>query len=87
MPFSEAMRPDAIATRGVFGDWPQHDPAIKAAHRAFDAGTAEVCQGREGDRVVLFCIPRRVPAPSRAYFLVRETGYDRERGREPREVE
>jgi hypothetical protein len=87
MSFSEAMRPYAIATRGVFGDWPTNDPAIKAAHRAFDAGQAEVCQGREGGRVVLFCIPRRVPAPSRAYFLVRETGYNREHGFEPREVD
>lgn len=40
--------------------WPRKDRgAIEAARASYDAGTHELCQGREGSFMVLYSIPRR----------------------------
>lgn len=49
--------------------WPVGDQAgISEARRKYDNGTHELATGREGNFLVLYCIPRRRPVPPRTYF-------------------
>jgi hypothetical protein len=58
-----------IARRSVRGQWPQESlAALKSAQRQYDAGEIEMCQGRDGDIIIQYAIPRQVPCAQRNYF-------------------
>ena len=57
-----------------------YDPAIKRAHALYDSGEAEVCQGRDGEMVLLYCIPRKVRTHRVPWFSRRFTEDDMRKG-------
>jgi hypothetical protein len=50
-------------------EWDNTDPAIAGARAAYEAGTVEMCTGRDGNWLLLYAIPRRRPDPRPDYFL------------------
>ena len=49
--------------------WPEEDEvAINLARMQYDAGLVELCQGREGQFIILYAIPNKQPAAERHYF-------------------
>lgn len=61
------LRPYLIARRTKHEPW-DNQATIASAREEYDAGTIEMCQGRDGDFLLLYRIPRKVPAKPRAYF-------------------
>lgn len=61
------LREFLIARRTKHEGW-DNQPTIASAREEYDAGIIEMCQGRDGDWLLLYRIPRKVPAPPRAYF-------------------
>lgn len=58
-----------IAYRYAFLDWAASDePKLADARKKFDAGTHEMCQGRDGDIIIQYLIPRLVPCRPRKFF-------------------
>lgn len=41
--------------------------AVALANRKYEAGTHELCQGRDGDFIIQYCIPRKQPAKPRSF--------------------
>ena len=52
-----------VATRHVVNQpaWPENDKKIKQARLDYDSGLTEMCQGRDGDMIILYSIPRKNP--------------------------
>ena len=49
--------------------WPkEHEKSIGLARAKFEAGTHEMCQGRDGEWFILYLIPRRQPTKPRRFF-------------------
>jgi hypothetical protein len=64
-----AVRRFAIAAKRTGSEWPaRFDSTIKAARLAYDKGTHEMAQSTRDGWVVLFLIPRLVPARPRTFF-------------------
>lgn len=56
------LRPWLISRKASGDAWPEADKAkIEAARDDYDAGAVEVCQGRDGDFILLYRIPRKRP--------------------------
>jgi hypothetical protein len=56
--------------------WPIEDQgAIDAARINYDAGFLEMCQGRDGNWLILYAIPRREVAVRASKYFVRRDGY------------
>ena len=63
------LRKYIVAYRHVARDWPYDmREALRNARRKFDAGTHEMCQGREGAIIIQYLIPRMVPCKPRKFF-------------------
>lgn len=53
--------------------WPKADQKkIDDARAKYEAGTHEMCQGRDRNWFVLYCIPRKQRAGARKFFHVNE---------------
>ena len=58
-----------VATRHCDGSWSSDDQSdIDKARANYEAGTHEMCQGRDRDWFVLFSIPRRKRCGARRFF-------------------
>jgi hypothetical protein len=67
------LEPYIIARRDCFSGWSDRDrPRIEAARIGYDEGILEMCQGRAGAMILLYAIPRRIPAERRDYFSRRD---------------
>jgi hypothetical protein len=66
-----------ISRKKVRDTWPELDcTIISTARLQYDAGTHEMCQGRDGDWIILYLIPRSVPAKrTHQYFLIADGYY------------
>ena len=63
------LRKYIIAYRHVFRDWPKtSQEVLRDARQKFDAGTHEMCQGRDGDYIIQYLIPRLKPCKERGFF-------------------
>lgn len=60
------LRQFIVDTKHVSSAWPR---VAQMIYDAYDAGTVDVCQGRDGDTIILYAIPRvRVDHDRRPYF-------------------
>jgi hypothetical protein len=57
-----------VATKHANDSWDNSTPELKHARARYEAGTHEMCQGRDGDNIILYCIPRAIPDPRPGYF-------------------
>lgn len=49
--------------------WPEADLSkIEQARANYEAGTHEICQGRDRDWFVLYCVPRKTRVGARKFF-------------------
>ena len=48
--------------------WDNTSTELVRARQRYEAGTHEMCQGRDGDTILLYCIPRAVVEPRQGYF-------------------
>lgn len=57
------LRPYIIATRDVDdpAGWHNNDPKIKQARNLYDQGIVELATARDGMKLILYAIPRRMP--------------------------
>lgn len=63
------MRKYIVAYRHVSRDWPyQSREDLADARRKHDAGTHEMCQGRDAEWIIQYLIPRIVPCARRRVF-------------------
>lgn len=53
------LQPYIVATKKVSESWDNALPSLKAARREYDEGKVELCQGRDGENIILYSIPRR----------------------------
>jgi len=61
-----------IASKNVGAVWPKSKEIAKAK-QAYDRGEVEIVTGREGDTLMLYCIPRReIDKKRRPYFSRQE---------------
>jgi hypothetical protein len=56
------------ATKNVNDPWDNSKPELRQARARYEAGTHEMCQGRDGDTIILYSIPRAVANPLPEYF-------------------
>jgi hypothetical protein len=56
-----------VARRSPWTDW-DNPSGIEKARQDYDAGLVEMCQGKDGDIIIQYSIPRVFPAPARAHF-------------------
>lgn len=71
----EALRPFIVAVKR-HDRWPfEYEPALAEAREAYCAGTHEMCQGRDGQTIIQYLIPRKVPVPPRPFpmAMIRES--------------
>jgi hypothetical protein len=57
-----------VSIKQATESWDNSLPELIQARQRYEAGTHEMCQGRDGDRIILYSIPRAVPEPRPAYF-------------------
>ena len=64
------LRRHVISARNAsFSTWPAQDQSkIQTARDNYEAGTHEMCQGRDRDWFVLYSIPRKVRTGARKFF-------------------
>ena len=64
-----SLRKYIVAYRSIYGDWPREfREALADARKKFDAGTHEMCQGRDGQHIIQYLIPRLVRTKPRRFF-------------------
>lgn len=62
----QELRQFIVDVKHVNSSWPRISQAV---YDAYDDGTVDVCQGRDGDTIILYAIPRqRVDRERRPYF-------------------
>ena len=61
------MRRHIVARRAIWTDW-DNPEGVAQARADYDAGLSEMCQGRDGDIMILYSIPRVNPCKPRDYF-------------------
>ena len=67
------LRPHLVSRKAAGDAWPEEDEAkIEAARESYDAGNCEICQGRDGDFILLYAIRRKRPI-KRIYMTFTET--------------
>lgn len=71
------LRPYIISRRLVTTYWPAADRVIfEKHHQLYDLGFVEMCQGRDGDWIIQYSIPRLIPAMDRTPYFSRDFGYE-----------
>lgn len=69
----ELRRYRVSAKHTSWSTWPVVDQdKIDDARAKYEAGTHEMCQGRDGDWFVLYLIPRKKRAGARKFFVTME---------------
>jgi hypothetical protein len=68
------MRKYVVAKKQAMEDWNNTDPDIAFARAAYEAGTHEMCSGRDGDTILLYSIPRTKKDPRPNYFALAGVG-------------
>lgn len=67
------LRPWLVSRKASGDAWPEADKEkIEKAREAYDDGITEMCQGRDGDFILLYSIPRKRPV-KRIYRYFSET--------------
>jgi hypothetical protein len=56
------------ATKHASEPWDNTSAELRQARSRYEAGSHEMCQGRDGDTILLYTIPRAVPEPRPGYF-------------------
>jgi hypothetical protein len=62
------LRQFIVATKGAYEDWDLEDPDIVLMRADYELGTHEMCQGRDGDVIIQYSIPRVNKQPRVGYF-------------------
>ena len=57
-----------VARKMAYHVWDNEDPAIAEARANYEAGTHDMCTGRDGDWLILYSIPQRRTTPRPDYF-------------------
>ena len=57
-----------VATKASDEQWNNNAPELQQCRARYEAGTHEMCQGRDGDTILLYSIPRAVVEPRPGYF-------------------
>jgi len=57
-----------VATKHGNDGWDHAMPELRQARQRYEAGTHEMCQGRDGDTIIQYLIPRAVAQPRPGYF-------------------
>lgn len=65
------LRDYAVARKKAWQVWDNTQPALAKARAEFEEGSHEMVTGRDGDWLILYSIPRRVPLPRPDYFQPR----------------
>lgn len=72
-----ALRRFILTRKPVGESWPKADEENLQKHRElYDAGLVEMCQGRDGDFIIQYSMPRRKPASRRHPWFKRESEYE-----------
>jgi len=67
------LEPYVVATRrALVGVWDNTSDEIRTARAQYEAGTHEMCTGRDGAWLLLYSIPRRYPVTGRAEYFTPE---------------
>ena len=68
----EELRRHIVAVKQSFRAWPdKYDAALSIASKLYEAGTHEMCQGREGATIIQYLIPRKRPVGPRPFAVSR----------------
>lgn len=62
------LRQYIVAKKSASGEWDNNSSSIKEMRALFERGTHEMCQGRDGDTIIQYLIPRAVSQPRPGYF-------------------
>jgi hypothetical protein len=62
------LRDHVVARKRAHESWDNTDPAIANARNAYEAGSHDMCTGRDGDWLILYCIPQQKVTPRPDYF-------------------
>lgn len=62
------LRRYVVATKRSSDQWDNDSVEIVAARRDFETGTVELVTGRDGDRQLLYALPRVAKLPRPGYF-------------------
>ena len=57
-----------VATKNADESWPIDSEELAVCRAQFEAGTHEMCQGRDGDTIIQYSIPRATPQPRHNHF-------------------
>jgi hypothetical protein len=57
-----------VATKNAVDPWDNSLTELQQARARYEAGTHEMCSGRDGDTIILYSIPRAVVEPRMGYF-------------------
>lgn len=57
-----------VALKHVNEPWDNSSEELRKARQRFEAGTHEMCQGRDGDTIIQYSIPRAVTEPRVGFF-------------------
>ncbi len=57
-----------VSTKNATDSWDNSVAELRQARARYEAGTHEMCSGRDGDTIILYCIPRAVVEPRPNYF-------------------
>jgi hypothetical protein len=58
----------AVARKNVNESWDNNSVELINARSSYEAGTHEMCQGRDGDTIIQYSIPRTIIEPRPNYF-------------------
>lgn len=59
-----------VAKKRAYQVWDNEDKAIEKARADYEAGTHEMCTGRDGSWLILYSIPRQKASPRPNYFAL-----------------
>lgn len=62
------LEPYIVATKNGDEAWNNNSSEIEVAREQYEAGTHEMTQGRDGDTIILYSIPRASIQPRPGYF-------------------
>lgn len=63
------LRDFLVARTKAGTSWDNDEPEIAEARRAYEAGTVELCTGRDGRYLLLYAFPRKRKEPRPGYFV------------------
>lgn len=62
------MEKYVVATKHANESWDNSRTELREARQRYEAGTHEMAQGRDGDTIIQYLIPRAVTEPRPGYF-------------------